>query len=484
MMRLPMILALLLVPLPARAKDAMQAQVEAVLKEAGPGTRWGMVVTDLDGTEIVAINPEGRFVPASNTKLFTTAAAFWTYSALELDEPDQAARTSAYLIPQGKRPPDVVLIGRGDARLSSAKDCKIDCLATLADAIAAKTRKVGNVVGDDSAFEDQRWSPGMSWNNIQNDDGTGVSALSLDKNEAEMRVVPAAKAALPAVPVVSPYFSLTNLAQTSDGPASTITFVRMPGSRAVTVMGTIPVTVAEKKLALGIDDPADYTAWTFAAMLRARGVKVFGKAGKQAAGSVDVATAAALAFAMAADDQPVLLPPPLIEDLSIINKQSQNLHAELLLRRIGARSGGLGARGSIEGGQKVITAMLTQAGLTPHQFSFSDGSGMSTYNRVASRGVVTFLRWTRAQPWGARFQATLPIGGTDGTLSRRFKGTALEGRIFAKTGTLNATNALAGYFTGASGKTLIFAAYANDVPDDVRATAVMDKALLLLAGAN
>ena len=72
------------------------------------------------------------------------------------------------------------LIGRGDARMSAAPDCKVDCLATLADAIAAKTRVVGDVLGDASWFPDQRWSPGMSWNNIQSRYGTGVSALTID----------------------------------------------------------------------------------------------------------------------------------------------------------------------------------------------------------------------------------------------------------------------------------------------------------------
>ena len=174
------------------------------------------------------------------------------------------------------------------------------------------------------------------------------------------------------------------------------------------------------------------------------------------------------------------LPGPLRADLSIINKDSQNLHAELLLRRVGLVEG----TGSIADGQRHVTAMLTSAGLKPHQFYFADGSGMSTYNRVAPRGVVTFLRWTAAQPWGADFRATLPIGGVDGTLSNRFKGTSLQGKVFAKTGTLNATNALAGFLTARSGKTLTFAIYANDVPEGVRATSLAERALVLAAEAN
>jgi D-alanyl-D-alanine carboxypeptidase/D-alanyl-D-alanine-endopeptidase (penicillin-binding protein 4) len=109
---------------------------------------------------------------------------------------------------------------------------------------------------------------------------------------------------------------------------------------------------------------------------------------------------------------------------------------------------------------------------------------MSSYNRVAPRGVVMFLRWVAAQPWGAAWRATLPIAGVDGTLARRFKGTPLEGKLFAKTGTLNATNGLSGYMIARSGRILTFSAYANDVPEGVVATKAMDAALELVAGEN
>ena len=502
--------ALLAAPVHAFAADGLQQQVVQVLAEAGPGIRWGVMVADSDGSEIVALDPEGRYVPASNTKLFTTAAALWKFT--DIDQPDVAARTSAYLIRSKAKVPDVVLYGRGDARLSSARDCKIDCLSALADGIAKTARRIGNVIGDDTAFLDQRWSPGMSWNNIQTDSGTGVSALSLDDNEAIVTVSPGKDGAPPLIDGPA-YFTYENRAASDSrmemtaaavpAPASAqgnpapddqpkpIEFSRMPGSKLVRIMGAIKLGSPPVKLVLGVDDPAEYTAWAFAQALRKRGVVISGKVSakhwtERRTESLidepnDAAHAAALAGAMLAEDKKAsATPPPLAEGLVIINKQSQNLHAELLLRRLGADS----RDRSIEGGQKVVTAMLTEAGLKPQQYFFADGSGMSSYNRVAPRGVVSFLRWTQGQPWGARFKATLPIGGIDGTLSKRFKGTALEGKIMAKSGTLNATIALAGFLTTKSGKMLIFSAYANDVPEEVKATRAMDKALLLVAEAN
>eukprot|EP01035_Chromulina_nebulosa_P006154 gene6153-8333_t len=157
-------------PLGAQQAPTLTDKVAAVLATAPAGTRFGLVVMDEQGREIVAINPDQRFIPASNTKMFTTATAFAALSGLDVSDP--ANGTGVRLEHNGHAVPDVVIEGRGDARLSSAPDCKVDCLAVLADAVAAKTRVVGDVIGDDSWFPDQRWSPGMSWNNIPTRSGT------------------------------------------------------------------------------------------------------------------------------------------------------------------------------------------------------------------------------------------------------------------------------------------------------------------------
>lgn len=176
-----------------------------------------------------------------------------------------------------------------------------------------------------------------------------------------------------------------------------------------------------------------------------------------------------------------LIPPPLVGDLRHTLKLSQNLHAELILRKLGTIVGD----GSAAEGHRMIDAMLAQAGVADTAYDFSDGSGMSTYNRVTPRMMVRFLQWTQAQPWGAEFRNALPVGGVDGTLARRFSGTFLEGGIFAKTGSLSAVNALSGFMTTRSGKVLVFSAFANDWPSSIgSATPAMDAALVAIAEAN
>src|ERR1041384_4368484 len=115
--------AFLLLVHPAHAQPALQAQVEAKPAEAKAGARFGLVVLDEDGRELVAVNPDGRFIPASNPKMFTTAAAYASLAGL--DQPDISGGAAVRLDGQ-----DVILEGHGDARLSSAADCAVDCLAT------------------------------------------------------------------------------------------------------------------------------------------------------------------------------------------------------------------------------------------------------------------------------------------------------------------------------------------------------------------
>lgn len=472
--------ALALACAPAFAQGRLEDRVEAGLA-ASPGTRFGLVVADESGREIVAINPEMRFIPASNTKLFVTAAAFATMEGLEA--PDLAAGTGVRLEAAGPGAPDVVLVGAGDARLSSREDCQVDCLAELADAVAARTRIVGDVVGDDSLFPDQRWSPGMSWNNIPTRSGTGISALSLDDNEITLTIVPAAGA--PRVDGLG-YYRIDNRIRTvSAGGRTAISYDRMPGDDLVRLTGTIATDAAPETVRLGIDDPAHYAAWRMRALLEARGVRVTGSVAvhHRPLSVLDDPAARGAAPPMRRPEQDMVArtrPAPLIEDLRHTNVVSQNLHSELLLRRLGLRNG----TGSIADGVAVIAAMLDGAGVARDDWDFSDGSGMSTYNRVAPRGMVRLLNWIARQSWSAAFRATLPEGGRSGTLEDRFDGTPLEGRIFAKTGTLNATNGLSGYLIARSGRILTFSAFANDVPGGGGATAAIDAALNLVADAH
>lgn len=467
---------------PAAPVQSQQQQVETTLATAPLGTRFGLLVVDEQGRVVVSVNPDQRFIPASNTKMFTTAAAYALLPGI--DQPDVAGGTQVALRPL-HREPDVVLIGHGDARMSAAPGCTVNCLAVLADAVAAKTRRVHDVVGDDSFWPDQRWVPGMSWNNIGTDSGTAVSALNLDDNELRVTVTPAAAGQRPMV-TASSYYTLRNEAVTvPPGGKLSLTLERPVNGMVLRLYGEIPVDAKPWSERIGIDDPAHYAAWTLKQMLEARGVRVTGQVrvvhrapnltdrpGPPALlGPNDLAPMAPLAS---------LTPPPLANDMVTINKDSQNLHAQVLFRRIGDTAG----TGSEEWSAHALNGLFERAGIPRAGFDFSDGSGMSTYNRVSPRAAVALLRWIDRQPWAAAWYASLPVAGKDGTLRRRLIGTPLEGNLTAKTGTLNATNALSGTFRTNSGRRFTFAFFANDVPNGASALAVMEAALVQIAAAN
>jgi D-alanyl-D-alanine carboxypeptidase/D-alanyl-D-alanine-endopeptidase (penicillin-binding protein 4) len=475
-------LAALLLAAPATiatAQPMLQQQVEARLAQAGPGLRFGLVVADETGRELVAINPDSRFIPASNTKILTTVAAYGNLNGIE--GPDQQGGAEIRL-ERAKGAADVVLVGHGDARLSSAPDCRTDCLAALADAVAARVKKVRNVVGDDSAYADDRWSPGMSWNNIPHWPGTGVSALTLDDNELPLGVAPGAAAGAPALLTHSGYYRIVNLTRTVTEGETDIDFDRRPSSFDLVVTGTIRADAKPLNLRMAIDDPALYAASRLKALLEARGVRVTGGtvARHRPLGVAVIAAQGSAIIAPAPAPLARLTPPPVAEDIVRINKESQNLHAELMLRRLGAANG----EPSIKGGLKAVTATLATAGVPRSAWDLSDGSGMSTYNRVSPRAIVALLRWVSRQSWSENWKASLPIAGVDGTLANRFKDSALQGKLIAKTGTINASNALSGWLTTKSGRSLTFSFFANDVPEKVKATEAMDAALLIVAQAN
>jgi D-alanyl-D-alanine carboxypeptidase/D-alanyl-D-alanine-endopeptidase (penicillin-binding protein 4) len=223
-----------------------------------------------------------------------------------------------------------------------------------------------------------------------------------------------------------------------------------------------------------VDDPAEFTAAAFKLALRSRGVAVNGAPAsrhKFLNGTGDFATERSQPLKLTRSGLSTVEAPieglqvlathvsvPVAQDLTVTNKVSQNLHAELLLRLLGKVHG---TDGSFAEGARVVRQFLINAGIDDSDFFFYDGSGMSPDDRIAPRAFTQLLAYASRQPWGAAWRDTLPVGGVDGTLSRRFKNSPLQNKLWAKTGTLNEVNALSGYLTAASGKTLAFSILVN-----------------------
>jgi D-alanyl-D-alanine carboxypeptidase/D-alanyl-D-alanine-endopeptidase (penicillin-binding protein 4) len=180
---------------------------------------------------------------------------------------------------------------------------------------------------------------------------------------------------------------------------------------------------------------------------------------------------------------------PLSEDVTYTMKVSQNLHAEVLLRDVGAS---LSCAGSQRAALNALHLFLPHVGVPAGDFVLVDGSGLSNHDLVTPRAIATLLSFAAhdaktgaPQPWFAAWKSSLPIGGVDGTLADRFTKAPLKGHVFAKTGTLGEARALSGYLDCASGQTVIFSILVgNHLPGTSADRDVMDQIVAATAAAE
>ncbi len=501
---------------------------------------WGVSVTALDGTPLCAVNDAQLFRPASNAKLFTMAAA------LALLGPDRRFATQVVAdgsLADGILHGNLKLAGAGDANFGAhdlpfvppalrprtpvPEPATLADIEALADQVYARgVRQItGDVVGDDEYFAWEPYPVGWGIDDLTPGYGAPVSALTIHDNELELDIAPdAARPGASAVATFLPapaYYVLANTAKTSAAmkePHAELQVSRQVGSRTVEVAGSIPLNAGVAREHLAIQDPAAYAALALKEALERRGVKIDGAATAHHAPSVRVAErggqpekeAAIRQFlaspnpaasferscsgSAASETGPPQTPlgsvqsPRLSEDILYTAKESQNLHAELMLRNLGAlwappcanpvpAAAGLG----------VVRAYLVQAGIASPDFVLYDGSGLSGHDLVAPRALTELLVYAAKQKWFETFRSALPIGGVDGTLASRFlaPGSTLAGKVWAKTGTLGESRALSGYVIAASGKTVVFSVMVDNHPPSGGADRIaMDRIVEAIAAGN
>lgn len=400
-------------------------------------------------------------------------------------------------------------------------------LTRLADAVTAAgiAGVDGDVVGDDTAFPWQPYPEDWAQDDLLWGYGAPVSALTLHDNQLAVVIRPGAEVG--GAGMVEVEGSAPLRVEASDlktGPANGGTHVEieaLPGDAGgVRVWGAIALDARAVREQVAVRDPALFAAEQLRAVLVARGVQVTGvaraehrlvratmpfrdqvrevlapSAGLPACVAVSVSlcgressTAQAGGTSPGPLEQPspgqqipaerassgaaqllAEVPSPTVaEDVLATNKESRNLHAELLLLRLGLNFGEQSTRVDADGrvlidagsraqGVRVVRSVLGEAGVDPDEVVLVDGSGLSTHDLVSPAAAVRLLLWSGAQPWFPGWEATLPVGGVDGTLASRFVAGPLRGRVLAKTGTLGESRALAGYLRCKSGKIVAFA---------------------------
>jgi D-alanyl-D-alanine carboxypeptidase/D-alanyl-D-alanine-endopeptidase (penicillin-binding protein 4) len=427
---------------------------------------WGLLIADAEtGETLYEHNAAKYFVPASNMKLFTTALAldklgpeFRFHTTLE---------STGVITPEGELSADLVLVGRGDPNLSNRKfpfNLKEEfdgppekVLAELADALVANGVKKmsGDVIGDDSYFPRERYPNGWEVDDMVWEYGAAISALVVNDNTATVTLTPGQAAGDAVRAVVSPRtqdFLVDNEVTTSaaNGKAD-LMLTREPGAHLVVVRGTLPEKSAPRKLVLAIEEPALHAATLLKGLLEQRGVEIGG--GLRA--RHEAVTAEGITPTVLAEHVSI----PVGDSVKLVNKISQNLHTEVLLRTAVRQKG---TWNSFDDVAKFAANFYAQAGIAPEDVIQTDGSGLSRHDMITPRAMLILLRYAQTRPWFESFFASLPVAGVDGTLEERMKNTPAAGRVHAKTGSVEHVRTMSGFADTAGGRRLAFSFMSNN----------------------
>jgi len=371
---------------------------------------------------------------------------------------------------------DLTLVGRADPTLGSrvlpyhlrseTKSPADAAIRELAEQLAARgVRQVrGNIIADDTYFVSDRYGDDWSVGDLEWEYGAPVTALAFNDNTLKLQIQPggaAGRQALIALDPVADYYQIENGVQTAPAGSETVIHAyRAPSSMKLDLWGQIPAGGETAVEEISIQNPPQLMGELLRQQLEARGVKVQGQVMVRELTSIGAATqpnppAAPAAPRTTLAEHDSL---PLREDIKLTLKVSQNLHAEMLLRTVGHE---VKNSGTVAAGLEVLKDFVALAGISPDEYFFEDGSGLSRGAMVAPDAVVKLLEYMSRLPHFDIFEDSLPVAGTDGTLANRFIGTPAAGHIHAKTGTIRHVNALSGYMELPSGDRLAFSILGN-----------------------
>ena len=438
---------------------------------------WGIHIVDLASKQVLyERNSRKLFVPASNQKLLSTALA------LSRLGPDHRYTTmlvsEAELDDDGVLHGDLVLLGGGDPNLSARilpynrrQNFQRDLLLPLSEladqAVQSGLRRVeGAIIGDDTRYVRQPYATGWSVDDPKWGYGAPVSALAFNDNVVTMLVLPgraAGRRARVAFKPDVPYFRFLNRTRTmpTRTVAQRLDLGRQPGSNKLMLWGQISIRSRGRSIEVAVDNPALFAAMAIRERLEALGVEISGetRARHRRPHEVPDLKGGTRRKYEPSSGLAMIQSMPLAANLPIINKVSQNLHAEMLLREVGYVRRGVG---SFEAGLEEMKSFLLEAGIKNWQFRLRDASGLSRHNLISPEATVRLLAHMAGSQHGELYRSTLALAGEDGTLDWRFSRGPVRGKIQAKTGTLSGVTALSGYARTQDERDLAFAIYVNN----------------------
>jgi len=500
-------------PTPLQTVADLQSRIQ--IKLSRPELRRGQIgvkVASLDtGRVVFETNAEKYFMPASNMKSYTVAAA------LEKLSPNFRFVTSVFAnaLPDanGTIRGDLSVYGRGDISLSTSfyeNDYYkgLDALATLI-ALAGVKRVEGNLVGDESYFAGNPIPSGWEWDDLQWYYGAEISALPVNDNAVDLRIKPGSPGTacvvqtLPANTIVKIFNRCTVSAA---GVKREIRVIKKLDQNTLEITGTMPADDKGFEGYVAVTRPAELFIEMLRGLLIKKGVVITGQ--NRVIGAKEKSAATNNNSPPPIEITKVESPP-----LNIIAaktmKPSQNLYTETILWTLGEQVGrkeevravtaaaySLGVApvttadkklsnvSSAELGIKTVQNFLRQIGVSPDSVIQSDGSGLSRHNLITPDSAVKLYSYMAKSQYAAAWRDSLTIGAVDGTLRNRFKGTSAAANVRGKTGTIDQVSSLSGYVNTQTGEKLVFSILINGVTDVKLRQTVIDEIVLLLSNFN
>jgi D-alanyl-D-alanine carboxypeptidase/D-alanyl-D-alanine-endopeptidase (penicillin-binding protein 4) len=489
-----------LATIPGQNLTDLQTKIRlALLRPELQRGQIGIKINSLDTNKtIFEQNADKYFMPASNMKSYTIAAA------LEKLSPDFRFVTSVY----ASAKPDangtvkgLSIYGRGDVSFAASfnNGDYYKGLEALADKImqSGVKRIEGDLVGDDSYFSGSAIPSGWEWDDLQWYYGAEISALAVNDNSADLSVAPTTVNALCAIQIQPPntVVKIINTCVTSaSGTKDETRIFKKLDQNVIEISGSMPVGSKGYTKYIAVTRPSEL----FVALLR----QVLEKKGVVITGRNRVVTPQEIALqAVATGMAPIEIARTESVPLSVIAaktlKPSQNTYTETILWTLGEQGRSqtitnattaetnpyLNPKAtSAEKGLFVVENFLRQIGIASDSIIQYDGSGLSRHNLITPNSAVQLYTYMAKQSrYSSIWQNSLPIGGIDGTLKNRFKGTIVAGNVHAKTGTIDQVSALSGYVTTQSGEKLVFSIIVNGVINQSVRQATIDEIVLALA---
>jgi serine-type D-Ala-D-Ala carboxypeptidase/endopeptidase (penicillin-binding protein 4) len=407
-----------------------------------PQTYVGIAIASLKtGNYLYRKNNSKRFIPASNLKLFTAAAAL---SLLGKDYTFETVLATDGHVKKRTLHGNVYLKASGDPSLTTAD---LEKLVTVLKTQNITTIK-GNLIIDISEFDEIPFGPGWAWDDGAAPYNSPVSSLNVNHNCITLEVTERNNALVCTLEPSTAYVKVTNTTCIKVASTPSILQVRrrwLTRENVIDITGEIPQDFGSKSYQLTIDNPALYGATLLQELLIKQGIRLLGSYQQ----AVMPESAKPLAYHRSS---------PLAELLIPMMKNSDNLYAECLFKKLGAYK--LGKPGTWQKGKEVVLGFLQEIGIPKTELNIVDGSGLSRYNLVAPDHVLTLLVWLSKSSFAQEFAASLPMPG-EGTLQGRLTDSAACLKVKAKTGTLGGVSALAGYLSTQDDEPLAFVMLSN-----------------------